>query len=289
MIQFSEHETFVVTGASSGIGRATALRLHGLGANVVGVGRNTVRLGELKAETGESLRMHVEQKDLTEDLDALHAWVRGIKDRYGPLRGLILAAGMQQTVPLQAMAMDQAKALFDLNYFSHICLARGFCDRRVHAGTGSSIVFISSTVSVRPVPGIISYSASKGAIDAAMRAMAIELAHLGIRINAVSPGFVRTRMVESWEQTSTEEQLQKRREQHPLGFGRPEDVADACCFLVSESARWITGHCLVVDGGGGLGSPVSVGPPSRVEASGGLEDPRTVGGRDPSWQRSAKE
>jgi NAD(P)-dependent dehydrogenase (short-subunit alcohol dehydrogenase family) len=254
MIHFSERETFVVTGASSGIGWATALRLHDLGATVVGVGRDTARLEALRAATGASPRMHMEQKDLTEDVEALHLWVRELKDRYGPLKGLILAAGMQQTIPLQVMAIDQAKALFNLNYFSNISLARGFCDRRVNAGLGSSIVFISSTVSLRPVPGIISYSASKGAVDAAVRAMAVELARLGIRINAVSPGFVRTPMVESWEQTSTEEHLQQRRKQHPLGFGRPEDVADACCFLVSQSARWITGHCLVIDGGGSVAS-----------------------------------
>jgi NAD(P)-dependent dehydrogenase (short-subunit alcohol dehydrogenase family) len=246
------NEIFLVTGASSGIGRSVALRLNELGGVVIAVARKQQKLSELKTVSRKPDNIFIETKDLSINLDELPQFVLEISKRYGKLKGLILSAGAQEIIPLSAIKIEKAKELFDINFFANMALCKGFCDRRVNAGAGSSILFVSSIASIRGSSGIIIYSATKGAINAAVRSMAVEVSKQKIRVNAVLPGFVKTEMTEEWKEIYNEEYLKGLEAKYPLGIGRPEYLSDLCCFLVSDSSGWITGQCISIDGGSSI-------------------------------------
>jgi len=249
MFSFSRSDIFLVTGANSGIGQATALAINALGGTIIGVARDEARLQAVQHACAYPENFHIDSIDLTKAMDDLPERLKALSKIYGKLSGMVLCAGIQQIIPLAALSLKQAKAIFDINFFANLLLARGFCDRRVNKGKGSSIVFISSIASIAGAPGIISYSASKGANNAAVRSMATEVARQGIRVNAVLPGFVETEMTEKWRDVYNTAYIEKMRKEYPLGIGRPKDVADLCCFLLSDKARWITGQEFVIDGG----------------------------------------
>ncbi len=248
MIAFDGDNVFLVTGAGSGIGRAIALRLVGLGAVVLGVGRNEERLAETKALAADPARFHALVRDLGHDVDALPEWVRETSAKHGALRGLVHAAAQYDVMPLRVLSMPYAREVFEVNFFAGLALAKGFCRKGVYAPGGSSVVFISSVSSVRGYNAVAAYAASKGAINAAVRSLARENARLGVRFNAVLPGVTDTDMLKK----TAPEEVEYLVAQQPLGMGRPEDTADACAFLLSSASRMITGQCIGVDGGATL-------------------------------------
>ena len=252
MIQFETSDVFFVSGGSSGIGRATALSLNALGATVICVGRDVEKLNETKISARVPKHLHVFERDLTENLFELPNWIRSLSKEYGKIRGAVLAAGVTETIPLQSFTDTQAKALFEINYFSQISLAKGITDRRVANKLGSSIVFISSITSFRPVQGILNYAASKGALNSAMRCIALETAKRNVRSNSILPGYVKTDMITKRHRGSGETLIDKIDSYYPLGIGNPKDVANMAVFLLSPMSSWITGQSFVVDGGGSL-------------------------------------
>jgi len=135
-----------------------------------------------------------------------------------------------------------------LNFTAGLMLAKGFRQRGV-AVNPSSIAFIGSVAGLTGQPGLVAYSASKGAVFAMTRTLALELASEGIRVNAVSPGLVKTNMARQTEETLTTDHYQELEQSHPLGLGAPDDIAHAVAYLLSDTGRWITGSTLVVDGG----------------------------------------
>lgn len=245
-------DLFIVTGANSGIGKAVSILINESGGKVIGVARNKERLNSLKENCSFPDNVFIEEKDLTGDIDNHPSWLYELSKKYGKLKGMILSAGIQQIVPLRALSLEKSKELFDLNYFANLFLCKGFCDKRVNIGNGSSIVMISSIASIQGNSGIINYSASKGAINSAVKSLAIEVAKQGIRVNSVLPGFITTEMTADLADVYNEEFLKNLDEKYPLGIGKPEYVADLCCFLVSEKAKWITGQSFVIDGGASL-------------------------------------
>jgi len=237
----------VVTGASSGIGRAIAIELARHRANVALVGRDVGRL----AETASQLRGG-EHRTLSLDLashDELAPAIQALRRDTGPLYGLCHAAGIVDTRPLSSSTAPQVRALLDVNFLGGLELARIVCRRDVMSPEGGSLLFISSIYGLVGMPGQIAYSATKGALVAAARAMAIELARRRIRVNTLSPGLVETRMTESALDKLSSEHVEKLKALHPLGVGEPVDVARAAIFLLAPASRWITGVDLPVDGG----------------------------------------
>ena len=144
---YTSQDIFVVTGATSGIGKGVVFSLLKYGASVVAVGRNVEKLNLLKDETNNEKNLFLEEKDLS-SCDGLDKWILNISKKYGKLKGLVLSAGIQQTTPISSvLSVEKSKELFEINYFSNIQLAKGFCDRRANVGKGSSIVFLSSIAS----------------------------------------------------------------------------------------------------------------------------------------------
>ncbi|HZH27278.1 MAG TPA: SDR family NAD(P)-dependent oxidoreductase [Azospirillaceae bacterium] len=236
----------LVTGASSGIGRATAVLLARLGARVVAAGRDEARLaavlGQLEGDGHEAAAF-----DLA-DLDGIPGWVAGLCRTGGPLNGLVHCAGIQITRPVRMMKAEFLDEVLRANLSTAFMLAAAYRQKGC-VGTPASLVFMSSTSALKNAPGNTAYAASKGGIISATRGLAVELLREGIRVNCVVAALVETEMADRFRRTVSEESFQRIVDMHPLGLGKAEDVANAIAFLVADTARWITGSALTVDGG----------------------------------------
>lgn len=241
-------KTVLVTGASSGIGRATAALLGQLGARVVLSGRDEVRLEAALSALPAGAGHLVAPFDLSA-VEAIPGWLQQVSVQVGPLHGLVHCAGVMATVPIRFMAAQAAESMMRANWLTAWELAKGFRQKKVVAGGQGRIVFVSSVHAVAGQPGVTAYASSKGALLALTRALALEFAPERITVNAVLPGLVRTEMMAAMEKDLTEEQMRTLCAKYPLGVGEPQDVAQAIAFLVSEASRWITGTVLTVDGG----------------------------------------
>jgi NAD(P)-dependent dehydrogenase (short-subunit alcohol dehydrogenase family) len=242
-----EGKTIWVTGASSGIGRAVAVELDRRGARLVLLGRNEQRLQEtmdlLGNRGGDALPW-----DLT-NLAELEATVRNMVRKSGRIYGFCHSAGIVETRPLSSNSMEIVQSMLTINLLAGLELARILCRRDVMEEAGGSLLFISSIYALVGMPGQIGYSASKGAITAASRALAMELARRKIRVNTLSPGMVKTDMIAGAFSVLSKTQALDLEEAYPLGTGTPQDVARAAAFLLAPQNQWITGLDMVVDGG----------------------------------------
>ena len=249
---YTQKDIFIVTGATSGIGKGVALSLLDKGAKVIAIGRDTKKLISLKKEAINKNNLILKEKDLS-NCGGLDKWILSIAKKYGKLKGLILSAGIQQIIPISSpLSVEKSKELFEINYFSSMQIAKGFCDRRANIGKGSSVIFISSIASIRGNAGIIGYAASKGAINSAVKSLALEVSKLGIRVNAVLPGFVKTEMTLQLKEIYNKQYLEKLNKEYPLGIGKVENVIGPILFLLSDESKWITGNEIIVDGGASL-------------------------------------
>lgn len=238
--------TVVVTGASSGIGRATAIEASKQGATVLALGRDIGRLRKLESElAGDS--HHSLEFDVN-DTESIPGLLRDLSNKFGRLDGLVHSAGIHSSSPLRGIDSESLTKIFHINVTAGFLLAKGFRHKQIR-GLTPSIVFLSSAAGLVGQAGVSAYSASKGAVIAATRSLAVELARENIRVNCVCPGVVSTPMTESLRSVVGEPGFSAIEAAHPLGLGSPEDVAKAIVFLLSDSAKWITGSALSVDGG----------------------------------------
>ncbi|EJA7359437.1 SDR family oxidoreductase [Vibrio alginolyticus] len=237
----------VVTGGSSGIGRAVAQVFSQQGAQVIIVGRDVARLEQtLNSLSGEE---HCSIScDLTKP-EQVELLLKEVSQKHGELDAIVHCAGIQKTLPLQAIRELDFDQVFDTNVKSAQFLAKSFRKKGRYNKDGSSLIFLSSVAGVCGEPGISTYSASKAALEGLSKSIAAELARSNIRVNCISPGHVRTEMAIEFSKTLTPEQNSRIENKHPLGLGKPEDVANAALYLASDLSRWVTGTTLYVDGG----------------------------------------
>lgn len=237
-----EGKTILVTGASSGIGRATAIACSQMGAVVVVTGRNESRLQEtLDALEGSGHQMIVADIANDDQIDYL-------VDQIPAINGLVNNAGITETCPTQFIKRDKLNRVMEVNTIAPILLTQRILKKK-KLGKGGSIVFtcsISGTCVC--VGGNVLYSASKGAIHGFMKNAALDLAHKGIRVNDVCPGMIDTHILDAG--TISEEQLEIEAQRYPMKrFGKPEEVAYGIIYLLSDASSFVTGSSIVIDGG----------------------------------------
>jgi NAD(P)-dependent dehydrogenase (short-subunit alcohol dehydrogenase family) len=234
-----EKKIILITGASSGIGRAIAIECSKMGAFVNIVGRDKLRLDEtfnLLAGTQHKCF----QADITsgQDLDTL---ISGLN----PLDGVVHSAGIIKRIPLKLITEESFESLLKTNLIAPALLTKKLCKAKL-LKSASSIVLISSVGWNTASIGNIMYMSSKGGLNSFMKGSALELSSQGIRVNCIAPGMIKTNLTRG----IPEEELIKDINRYPLGrYGQPEEVAYATVFLLSDTTKWMTGSILTIDGG----------------------------------------
>ena len=235
-------KTVLITGASSGIGRETALECAHMGASVVLTGRDRDRLDEtMSLIEGNDKASIIADLTVADDIERLI-------EALPSLDGAVLCAGNSTTLPLQFGTRDKFDDMFDINFFAPVELLR-LLYKKKRLNKGASVVLIASiggTHSFMPGNGI--YGASKAALNSVMKYAAREFASRRIRVNSICPGMVDTPLIHRG--TITEEQLAEDAKRYPLGrYGKPSDIAHGAVYLLGDASSWLTGHDLVIDGG----------------------------------------
>lgn len=235
-------KTILVTGASSGIGRAIAIECSKMGASVIITARSEERLQEtLREMEGEQNKLIVADLSIDEDIENL-------ANEMPALDGIVHCAGFTIPKPFNFLSKDDVDAVMKVNFSTPVFLTQKLLKSK-KINKKASIVFISSIsgVYVSSVAGSL-YSASKGAVNGIVKGMAIELAAKQIRVNSVNPGMIETNIFSVG--IISEEQLNEDKKKYPLKrYGKPEEVAYAVIYLLSEASSWTTGSNILIDGG----------------------------------------
>lgn len=231
----------LITGASSGIGKSTAVLCSQLGGHIIAVGRNLQHLEEtMSLLSGEGHQML--QCDLSDETQ-LQTMVSSI----GKLDGVVFCAGTIQTCITRNLTKEVCQEMFDVNFYSAVGLNTQLLSHK-KINKNASLVFVSSLSALNCAEyGNAAYGASKGALAAYARVLALELSTRGCRVNIVSPGMVRTPLLQKFD--VSDEQFAEDEKKYPLGYGQPEDVANAIVYMLSDASKWMTGTNLILDGG----------------------------------------
>ena len=245
-----DRKVAVVTGASSGIGRASALLFAEHGYEVVAVGRNEAELGSTRDEArgfSGSIRIHL--ADITEN-SQVERLISDTVQHLERIDVLVNAAGIIKNGSIEDTTLDEWDKMMQINLRSVFYLMQK-CVPHLEKTKGN-VVNVSSVTGVRSFPGVLAYCVSKAAVDQLTRCTALELAPKGIRVNAVNPGVVVSNLHRrgGMQEDAYEKFLEHSKSTHPLGRpGQPREVAELIYFLASDAASWITGVTYEVDGG----------------------------------------
>lgn len=240
----------IITGASSGIGRASAVKFANSGAKVVAVGRNEKELSSLQSELQNSeneIKPHL--ADLTE-ISQIERLITQTAENFGQIDVLVNSAGIIAKGSIEDTTLDGWDKMLDVNLRSVFYVMQK-CVPHLQKTEGC-IVNVSSVTGTRAFPNVLAYCVSKAGVDQLTRCAALELAPKKIRVNAVNPGVVETNLHKrsGMSEEEYEKFLEHSQATHPLGrAGKPEEVADLIYFLASENAAWITGATYEIDGG----------------------------------------
>ncbi len=241
-------KNIIITGASSGIGRQTAMTCSRMGARVVLFGRNVDRLNDT-ISLMQTPEIHLVYSLDLADIISMESAIKDAVQQIGKLHGLVNAAGISTTLPLKLISNEKLDEFFRTNVFSAIQMSRLFTKQANVCNEGGSVILFSSVMGMVGETGKTLYGLTKGALISAARSLALEFASKKIRFNSVSPGVVLTPMSQKAVYSQDQESLDRITALHPLGLGMPDDVANACVYLLSDASRWVTGSNLVVDGG----------------------------------------
>jgi len=238
----------IITGANSGLGYATAKKFCENGIKTYIIGRTKERTEQACTELGPNAIPILFDLNNLKDIPGL---IEGIA-KEGPIDILVNNAGINMKKEFLDVTNEEFQSILHTNVFSVFAISREVV-KVMKENKGGSIVNISSMASQYGIPKVIAYSASKGAIETMTRAMAVELASFGIRVNCVAPGFIKTKM-SAKALNDDPERKNKVMSRTPMGvLGDPSDIADAVYYYASNESRYTTGTVLPVDGGNSIG------------------------------------
>jgi NAD(P)-dependent dehydrogenase (short-subunit alcohol dehydrogenase family) len=239
----------LITGATSGIGKATALRFSQAGAGIAAVGRNEQALQELQNQLGAAAEFLPIRADLSRE-EETNTVVAKTVERFGGIDVLVNAAGHISTGTIENTSTEAWDKMLEINLRTPFVLMQKALPTIIERR--GNIVNVSSVTGLRSFPGVLAYCVSKSGLDQLTRCAALELAAKGVRVNAVNPGVVVTEIHKRGGMTENEYAafLEHSKTTHPLGrVGKAEEVAELIFFLASDSASWITGATYSIDGG----------------------------------------
>lgn len=238
--------SYIVTGAASGIGRASSLLLSEHGAKLLLVDINEDSLKKVASECQS------ESDTLVLDLTDSASIKQSIKEKvacFGKINGFVHCAGIPYVAPLNAVNAEKAEKVHQLNTYAAIELAKACSSKLIYTGEHGSFVLISSVYGVVGSAANVVYAMSKGGIIAITKALSMELVNKGIRVNCVAPGFIKTPMMTEVSGTMGEDYYTTLNKLHPMGLGEASDIANGILFLLSDMSKWMTGSILNIDGG----------------------------------------
>lgn len=239
-------KTILVTGASSGIGRATAVECSRMGARVILTARSQERLEETLSLMDNREEHHIIVRDLGNE-DAAKCLINALQ--VDNLDGVVHCAGISRRTMLPYLKSSDLEQILQTNLITPILLNKYLLKRKL-LRSGSSIVLISSTAAYRPSPGLIAYAASKGGILSSMKSLSCDLFQKEIRVNAICPAMIETAMVREKSIFLTDELTEADKKKYFLNrYGKPEEVAYVVIYLLSDASQWITGNEYMVNGG----------------------------------------
>ncbi|TSA25411.1 MAG: SDR family oxidoreductase [Bacteroidetes bacterium] len=235
-------KTILVTGASSGIGKQTAILVSRAGATVCTTGRDAERLQETFDQLeGNSHRMMIADLIVEAQMDAL-------VEELPALNGIVHCAGMVNPWPVKFILQEHIDRIFAINYHAPVNLT-GKLLRKKKVLNHASLLFLSTIATRNPYVGGALYSGAKAALEAYAKTLALELVNKGIRANCLLPGLVDTPMIAFPSgEALQEEALERYTKRYPLGVGQPEDVAGAILYFLSDASKWVTGTTLILGG-----------------------------------------
>lgn len=236
-------KTILVTGASSGLGRQTAITASTYGARLVITGRNNEKLEETLARLkGEGHRMITADLTVQSDIDML-------ADSVPVLNGIVHSTGISDLSPARFITAETIEKTFSISFNASVLLTAGLLAKKKPAKGDCSIVFISSISTRYPFVGGAMYISAKAALEAYARVLALELAPKGIRVNCVAPAFVRTPMLDDTAANYSQEAVNMIEARQILGLGDPEDVANTIVYYLSPASKWVSATSLILGGG----------------------------------------
>jgi len=246
LLNFSER-TFLITGAGSGIGKATALLLSSMNAKLLLV---DINLESLQATLSLCNPMcDYLQIDLADSKSIKALLDEKIKSMGESLDGMVHIAGLPYISPLKMLNLDVVDKVLKINTIAALELSKVFSRHNVYKRENPSIVFISSVYGLVGSAANVAYAMSKSALHGITKSLAIELASKRIRVNCIAPGFIKTYMLDEVSSAFDDEYYARLNQLHPLGLGEANDIAYGIAYLFSDMSKWVTGTILSIDGG----------------------------------------
>ena len=243
-----QDKNILITGASSGIGKECAFRCYEEGAKVHLIGRNESSLNDIYSQLNDN-NNSISVLDLR-DFERYQSIIESIVTNHEKIDGFIHSAGYQITLPISAMNYQMYIDIFEVNTISAFEFIRLLSKKNYGNLSGMSIVLIASVMSIIANPALTAYCASKAALVGGARSLALELATKNIRVNCVSPGYLKdTKMMTELSNVLNYKEMDNLKKGYPLGLGSTKNVSALCIFLLSDESKWITGQNIIIDGG----------------------------------------
>ena len=243
-----KNQKVLISGASSGIGYSVVYLLNSLGVYTVLLGRDKAKLEKSMSKLKFPENASIIVFDFLNEVSIKEELLKSVADS-GAFSGFVHSAGVDSTKPYKLLKSNDFDTLNKLNITAPFQVVKDLLHKSIFSQEGGSIVWLGSVMGSLGQKGKIAYTSSKAAVDGLVKSLALELAGKKIRVNSVAPGIVETPLTDDLFTKTTEEKIKTIEAMHPLGFGKPEDVANLIGFLLSDQSRWITGTTHFIDGG----------------------------------------